>query len=209
MCHPRLPLNRRGFTLVELLVVIAIIGILAGITLPAVVYARSVMRTASCKNNLHQIGLALTVYVDQQGSWGVYPDAAQLPYNDPVRHLNRYPKGTQSLVKVLAPYIENSTSAFSCPSDIVYFEIHGTSYEYPTAKLANKRMVDLVADSRGNTKYSSSEVMLVYDFRNFHGQFFGGQDVTADDTSSTDTPWEPDNTGIRNVLYLDGHVDSL
>ena len=209
MCLPRLCSDRRGFTLVELLVVIAIIGILVGITLPAVAYTRSVMRTASCKNNLKQIGLALTVYVDQQGGWGVYPEAAQLPYVDPARQLSRYPKGTKSLVKILAPYIENSTSVFSCPSDIAYFDIHGTSYEYPTAKLANKRMVDLVADSKGNTKYSSSEVMLVYDFRNFHGQFFGGQDVTVDDTSTSDTPWEPDNTGIRNVLYLDGHVDSL
>src|SRR5688572_17288262 len=60
-CPPP-PRADRGFTLIELLVVIAIIAILASLLLPTLAQSKEQGRRTRCKSNLRQLGLAITMY---------------------------------------------------------------------------------------------------------------------------------------------------
>jgi prepilin-type N-terminal cleavage/methylation domain-containing protein len=68
---------KRAFTLIELLLVIAILAILAGILLPVISRTKEAARSAACLSNLHQIGIALQIYVsDNQNRLPVAFDRA-------------------------------------------------------------------------------------------------------------------------------------
>src|SRR5438105_5455401 len=97
-----------GFTLVELLVVIAIIAILAVLLLPSLAAAKASAKSAACKNNLHQLGIALINYTHDEEH---YPSLIE------VRGVLSY-----SWQAYLRPYVCSSVTVFRCPAADSHFE---------------------------------------------------------------------------------------
>ena len=99
-------IKRSAFTLVELLVSIAIIGILIGLLLPGIQAARESARVIQCKNNLHQIGLAVELFHDVRKA---YPPARYQPRPGDTTEMACGGSETTWLVRVM-PFIEQAAA---------------------------------------------------------------------------------------------------
>ncbi len=126
-----------AFTLIELLVVIAIIGILAAMLLPALNRATEAGRTASCKSNLRQYGLALRMYVED---FQLYPPHGAL-------NTNYFGPGSEGIGQYwewrLRPYIgkrgANSWRDIPGPLCPSYTHLQGSTF-YPWFSYGYNRM---------------------------------------------------------------------
>jgi prepilin-type N-terminal cleavage/methylation domain-containing protein/prepilin-type processing-associated H-X9-DG protein len=144
-----------GFTLVELLVVMAIIATLMALLLPAVQGAREASRRTACRNNLHQIGIALHNYHDTHacfppssggtGGSGTNGNALSgfvmlLPQLEKEIIWNRINKtpgqgGDPSTIP-----LQGEIDVFICPSATVGDKVNGTGHRYYAFNLGDLQL---------------------------------------------------------------------
>ncbi len=149
-------MTKQGFTLIELLVVIAIIAILAALVLPALGRAKEKGRSTTCLSNLHQIGIALQLYVqDSQNKLPAMFDWS----TDPTANTNG-----PAMNQMLSSYA-GSSNIFRCPSDNQnLYGLTGSSYSWNS--LVNGQDADHLRVFGMN--FESGLIPLAFDKANFH-----------------------------------------
>jgi prepilin-type N-terminal cleavage/methylation domain-containing protein/prepilin-type processing-associated H-X9-DG protein len=149
-------MKRRAFTLIELAIVTAIIAILTALLLPAISRSKELGRSAVCLNNLHQIGIGLQIYV--QDNQNVLP----VMYDRP---LSNTPPAGPAINQVLLSYVNGVSNIFRCPSDNhQLFELTGSSYAWNS--LLNGQDADHL--QMLTNAYLMYQIFVVFDKEKFH-----------------------------------------
>ena len=168
-----------AFTLIELLVVIAIIAVLAAVLLPVLSKGKEAGRSTACISNLHQIGLALQMYVDgNQNQLPVMRDRS-MDTNAPATNALPSPD-------IVLKIELGNTNVLRCPSDNkLLFEQTGSSYSWNNL-LNGQRADDLKVMGMN---FQPHAIPVFFDKEGFHAARGPGKAV--------------------NYLYADGHIKHL
>lgn len=123
-------MRRLGFTLIELLVVIATVGLLVGISLPALRSARASAQMVKCLSNMRQLSMATIGYaMDSKDEVfpalprTKWPDGAQYWPGDGISGIPRASiwaqqvKNNRRVPGLLWPYLANAQTMGECPTN--------------------------------------------------------------------------------------------
>jgi prepilin-type N-terminal cleavage/methylation domain-containing protein len=190
--------RENGFTLIELLVVIAIIAILAAILFPVFARAKSNARLTGCQNNLKQLGVAMTMYIDSYN--GRFPWAgSNLTCPHDTRRKPLGIGGSKTCTDALAPYCRNKAVMW-CPEwPYAWHTDGGWSYWYycPHSALPpgynwwvttyNNGEAALCGFATSNVPFASRKPMLC-------------------EVSSRHQRFDGRNHYLYPILYCDGHT---
>ncbi len=192
-----------GFTLIELLVVLAVMAVLAGLLLPALAGAQRRADLTVCTSNLRQLGLAMTLYVDDSGQ--------RFPRADFSDNLLGLPPATHStsLRQVLEPHGAAAGRLYHCPAlrrrpdraaayptDYNFLCVHGWALVPFYAGFDNDRS-GVCGHALADIRRAAEKPMIICDGL---GEHVGlpGEELTR--------PGAVGIRGAQNILYVDGHV---
>jgi prepilin-type N-terminal cleavage/methylation domain-containing protein/prepilin-type processing-associated H-X9-DG protein len=205
--------QRRGFTLIELLVVIAIIAILAALLLPALSRAKHSAWTTRCVSNLHQIGLGMKMFADDNEN--LYPESGgDIPWG--VVDNPTSGSGKVSWMEQIASYVGN-TNVFNCPGNVQLPEQYQGPFNYfngcnaayiatgTVAPVQNNRIIFPSAFVLGGDTAGTANGRVLFDPLDADKDDYTQNCVGGAADDSVTEFWQVHDKG-QNVIFADGHV---
>ncbi len=212
------------FTLVELLIVIAIIAILAAMLLPALNKARDTAKKISCTNNMKSIGTAHCMYIGDYNRFAAWSASTstgiQVQRGQWMQVLAEYTSGNALLwicPLCPAPMTDLKNLKASNPyssvwtSDMTYYQtigINGDFFFRPDCDHNIHRTSLTQVKTPSALIYAGDNV----DYKGVYnpGNPNGGRFCTDGGLWPLGGAFfNPCHSGSCNILYLDGHVESV